>query len=128
MILFVILKETYTIWTLHPILHNIAKFLYLQLQLLMNNPNLARQWSVITQNMKLTRNHYPVSYKREKNSLLTDHIFTDLAQTIKKEMESVSKGIYIHQQINYHKYDSSELGEELCPEYEINTQPLPSKL
>ena len=46
---------------------------------------------------------------------LTDHIFTDLAQTIKKEMESVSKGIYIHQQINYHKYDSSELGEELCP-------------
>ena len=30
-------------------------------------------------------------------------------------MESVSKGIYIHQQINYHKYDSSELGEELCP-------------
>jgi hypothetical protein len=25
------------------ILHNIAKFLYLQFQLLMNNPNLARQ-------------------------------------------------------------------------------------
>ena len=47
------------------ILHNIAKFLYLELQLLMNNPNLARQCSVITQNMKLTRNHYSVRYKRE---------------------------------------------------------------
>ena len=47
------------------ILHTIATFLYLQFQLLMNNPNLARQWSVITYNMKLTRNHYPVRYKRE---------------------------------------------------------------
>jgi hypothetical protein len=61
MILVVTLKETYFFFYegIFPvsmldlqfdaaILHNIAKFLYLQFQLLMNNPNLARQLSAIT--------------------------------------------------------------------------------